>query len=100
MITTGYLEKRSIRESLLIKRLEIENAARLRELVPIKEIHAAERAVQNRILSLHNSILEVPDRLAGELAGEDDPRRVREVLHRELCRVVESFAQGEEEVVA
>lgn len=54
--------------------------------------------VQRRAFSIARTVREalfnIPDRLASQLAGETDPRRVHLVLTTELTRALEALADG------
>ncbi len=70
--------------------LSLANAQKRGELVSAA---AAERAAFDCARTVKEALLNLPDRLAAELAGESDPRRVHERLEQEVRSALESLAE-------
>lgn len=70
--------------------LALANAQKRGELVSAA---AAERAAFDCARTVKEAMLNLPDRLASELAGESDPRRVHARLEEEVRLALESLAE-------
>lgn len=58
------------------------------------EAEAVKKAAFETGRTIRESLLGIPDRIAGELAGETDPHRVHVVLTREITLALEELARG------
>lgn len=90
-VTLGFLEVRTERERKLVERVELENQIKRRDLVPMKEVIAERKAVADAAASLFSACMDLPDRLAPELAGLTDAKVIRELLKNELRRAFSRF---------
>lgn len=90
--TIKFLVERTERERTMVELKKLELAVRQKDLVPRSEVEQAQRQIFECYRALRNACLEMPDRLAAELATETDMRQVREILHREIAAV---FARAE-----
>lgn len=70
---------------------EVDYLERIGKLV---DAEAVKRAAFEKGRALQESIMALPDRLMGELAGETDPARVHALLKRELTRALQAVTGG------
>ena len=74
------------------EKLEIQNAALKRDLLPIEEVR---RDVTRGFTELKTQLLVIPRRLAQPLAMETDAVVIEERVEKELLGVLETMANGE-----
>jgi hypothetical protein len=86
-----FVTARTQREIWESKLKELRYKERSGELI---EARAVEVASENRHRLLRQTIMQVPDRLAPQLAVESDGVKVHEILAGELRRILEDFSKG------
>ena len=85
--TIKFLIERTERERTMVELKKLELAVRQKDLVSTREMDQALRQVYEQYRALRDTALELPDRLAAELATETNARHVREILYREITAV-------------
>jgi len=96
----AFIQARTARELINIERekvnaklRELQYLVRVGELVEAKGI---EREAFNRFRILRDSMMSIPDRLAGILAVETDEQAIFDLLRAEIEQVFRAFATEEE----
>lgn len=79
------------KEHYLAKHAKLKYEQAAGELV---EAETVKRQAMELARTLRESILGIPDRIAGELAGETDPHRVHVLLSKELHQALEELSRG------
>ena len=87
-----YTDARALREVYDVQRRQLELQVRRGELVDRADV---EREAQRLYTNLKGACLNLPARLAAQLAAETDEVNVREILEDALRRIFEDFAAGE-----
>jgi len=89
-----YAKARAAKEVYAARLTRLEFERRLGNLLPKNEV---EVAAFNRFRVLRDSCLNIPNRIAAQLAAEQDPMMVHQLLEDEIRRVFESFARQSKE---
>src|SRR5262249_51465033 len=84
-----YSDARALREVYEVQRKQLELDVRRGLLVRRDEVEAAAFKFYRR---LRDALLNIPPRLAAQLAAENDEAKVFEILEAEFRRVFEDFA--------
>jgi hypothetical protein len=88
----AYADARALREVCDVQRRQLELAVRRGELVRRDEVEAESfRAYR----MLRDAVLNLPARLAAQLAAESDEDRVHALLEAEVKRIFTEFAEGQ-----
>jgi hypothetical protein len=90
-LSTLLLKTRIKNEMEKGKILEAKARAEVGELVPIDEVRAA---AYNKARVVRDNLLNIPDRVAAQLASINDERKVHEVLMAEIRSVLETLSAG------
>jgi len=88
---SSYQLARARREHFNAKIAELNYQMRAGRLVDADEVT---RAAFKTARAVREAMLNIPDRLASQLAGETDARRVHDLLTAELERALEALADG------
>jgi hypothetical protein len=86
-----YVDARALREVVEVQRRQLELEARKGILVRKDEV---EREAFRLYRRLRDAAMNIPSRLAAQLAAETDEHRVFEILEGEIRSVFLSFAEG------
>jgi hypothetical protein len=73
------------------KILEAKAKAELGELVPVEEVKTA---AYNRARVVRDNLLNIPDRVASQLASLDNEKKIHEILLSEIRTVLEALSAG------
>lgn len=84
--TSSYWEARTAREQTRAKRERLEYEKAIGQVVDAEEVRLA---AFNCGRALRDAIFNLPDRLSPILAAETDPRKVNQILHKELRTALE-----------
>jgi hypothetical protein len=85
----GYTRARAIREHFAALREKLEYERLLGSLVSKDEVQVA---AFNTSREFRDRMLNIPDRLAAELAAENEPARCYEILKLEITKALDDFA--------
>jgi hypothetical protein len=91
-LSTLLLKTRIKNEMEKGKILEAEAKAEVGELVAVEEVRAA---AFNKARVVRDNLLNIPDRIAAQLASIDDERKVHEILLAEIRGVLQTLADTE-----
>lgn len=88
----SFAKAKAVRETLTAKILQLEYEEKIGKLVNADEVKVA---WFNLARSVRDSLLNIPDRLAGELAAESNEFKVHQTLQKEIHKVLEVLSRGE-----
>jgi hypothetical protein len=94
-LSTLLLKTRIKNEMEKGKILEAKAKAEVGELISVDEVRAA---AYNKARVVRDNLLNIPDRVAAQLASIDDERKVHEVLMAEIRSVLETLSAENAEV--
>ena len=94
-LSTLLLKTRIKNEMEKGKILEAKAKAEVGELISVDEVRAA---AYNKARIVRDNLLNIPDRVAAQLASIDDERKVHEVLMAEIRSVLETLSAENAEV--
>ena len=86
-----YSRARAVRESYLARLTKIDYEERLGKLISQDEVQVA---AFNKFRQFRDRMLNIPDRLASEVAAESDPSRVHALITAEIRKALLDFADG------
>lgn len=86
----GYAQSRAVREAYMARLAKLEFEERSGKLVEIEKVKASAFKVARTI---RDGLLNMPDRVAAELAHETDPVMVHQLLTAEIRTTLEALAQ-------
>jgi hypothetical protein len=90
-LSTLLLKTRIKNEMEKGKILEAKARAELGELVPVEEVKTA---AYNKARVVRDNLLNIPDRVASQLASLDNEKKIHEILLNEIRSVLEALATG------
>ena len=94
-LSTLLLKTRIKNEMEKGKILEAKAKAELSELVPVE---AVKTAAYNKARIVRDNLLNIPDRIASQLASLDNEKKIHEILLSEIRTVLEALSAGNSEV--
>ncbi|WP_413933391.1 hypothetical protein [Nitrospira sp. BLG_1] len=92
-----FIESQAERERFRAKLTELEYLERIKKLIPAEEV---DREWFRLGRLVRDTMLNIPARIAADLAHETDHRKVQDLLEREIYQALETLSgEGESEVV-